>query len=113
MQAEELLNPFDVRGRDDASPFVDIGHDPSFKLIAAGRPRVVAKLSEPLDCRRFRQNIGYQAVQAIRDGGGYPSRPSKSLPRGNDISRKSGFGTVGTFGKLKNRLAPVTASGRS
>ena len=61
-QAEEPLNPFDVRGSDDASPFVDIGHDASFELIAAGRPRIVAQRFEPLDCRRFRQNIGYHAV---------------------------------------------------
>jgi hypothetical protein len=62
VQAEEPLNPFDVRGSDDASPFVDIGHDASFELIPAGRPRVIAKISEPLDCRGFRQNIGNQAV---------------------------------------------------
>ena len=66
-QAEEPLNPFDVRGSDDASPFVDIGHDASFELIAAGRPRVVAQRFEPLDGRGFRQNIGYHPIQAIRD----------------------------------------------
>jgi len=66
-KAVQPLNPFDVSGSDDAGPFVDVSHDTSFELIAAGRPRVVAMPSEPLDCRGFRQNIGYHAVQAIRD----------------------------------------------
>jgi hypothetical protein len=67
VQAEEPLNPFDVRGSEDASPFVDIGHVATFELIAAGGPRVVAKPSKPLDCHGFRQNIGYNAIQVIRD----------------------------------------------
>ena len=56
-----------MRASDDAGPFVDIGYDAGFELVTAGRPRVVAKRSEPLDRRGFRQNIGYLDIQAIDD----------------------------------------------
>ena len=30
----KYLNAFDMGGSDDASPFVDVGHDASFELVA-------------------------------------------------------------------------------
>src|SRR5258708_10098129 len=81
-----------MSGRDDTGPFFDVGHDAGFELIGAGRLRVVAKHSKPLDSRWLCQNLGCLAVQSIHYRRGNSSRPSKSLPRGNDISRKGRFG---------------------
>jgi hypothetical protein len=111
--AEKHLNPIDVRASDDVGPFVDIGHDAGFELFAAGRPWIVPKRFEPLDRRGFPQNIGTSLFRRSAIDVGIPAGPASPCHEVTTYSGRAASEMVGTRGKLKNRVAPVTASGRS